>query len=252
MDQPEDIHLEFWTTGVFPVMLFKAFIEKSTGPNSIHCRFVEDKPLPTALRRRTSAQLSIGISSLYYTDFILEGKVNTLYELLLKGLQPIYNILSNGDGKAMADWLKLEDNKYEFTYTGSEKLPLHFAFRSHWSEEEEKAAYEKMMQYIDRYEKKDEQVHEEIQRTPSDKDQIRFFSYDPGNGTWIIQDLLSEITLGISTDYLKYKKDNRVAKPDIMINEDSFNQHFVFDQQWVLDLDPYILDKLAFRIETFC
>jgi hypothetical protein len=33
------------------------------------------------------------------------------------------------------------------------------------------------------------------------------------------------------------KKDFRTAKPNILVNEDKFDEHFVFDQQWVLDLD---------------
>jgi hypothetical protein len=96
-----------------------------------------------------------------------------------------------------------------------------------------------MMEYISKYENKDEITHAEIRRMPSDRDEVRFFLFDTTTRTWIIQDLLSDITLGISIDYHKYKKDERVAKPDILINEDKFNEHFVFDQQWVLTLDEF-------------
>jgi hypothetical protein len=241
MDQPEDIHVEFWTMGIFPIALYKVFIEKAPNSERIRCLFVEGKTLPSVNRRRTSALLCIDIAFSYYRDFILEGKHAALYDFVLKGLQPIYDILSNGDGKAKEDLLKLTDNKYEVTYTGSNNLPLHFSFRSHWNDDEEKTAYEKMIEYIGGYENQDEQIHTEIQNTPSDEAQIRFFSFDPGSGEWIIQDVLSEITLEISTDYLKYKKDNRVAKPDILMNEDKFNEHFVFDQQWVLTLDKFMV-----------
>jgi hypothetical protein len=239
MDQAENIHIEFWTTGIFPIALYKAFLEKASNADGIHSLFLEEKTLPPVQRRKTSALLSIDIAFSFYTDFIAKGKRNALYDLVLKGLQPMYDILSNGEGKAKDELLKLRDNKYEFIYVGSNKLPLHFSFKSHWTEDEESAAYEKMIDYIGSYEKKDELVHAEIENTLSDKDQVRFFSYDPGNGTWIIQDVLSEITLAISTDYQKYKKDDRVAKPDILMNEDKFNEHFVFDQQWVLTLDKF-------------
>ncbi len=239
MDQPENIHIEFWTMGIFPIALYKAFLEKAPNPDGIRPLFVEEKKPPSVQRRRTSSLLSIDITFSYYTDFIAEEKGNALYDLVLKGLQPMYDILSNGDGKAKDELLKLRDNKYEFIYIGSNKIPLLFSFKSHWSEDEERAAYEKMINYIDSYETKDEQVHTEIQNTLSDKDQVRFFSYDPGNDAWIIQDVLSEITHAISLDYLKYKKDNRVAKPDILMNEDKFNEHFVFDQQWILTLNKF-------------
>ncbi|NII29686.1 hypothetical protein HB364_31705 [Pseudoflavitalea sp. X16] len=239
MEQYKNFHVEFWTKGFFPLAFFKGLLEKVLEGTALRYFFVEDKHLPYFVRLKTSAQLSIGLTSQYYTDFIINGDAETLYDLILKGLQPITDFVARMDADRKADWINLRDNKYEFIYECSDKLPLHFSFKSNWSETLEKEAYDRMIAYIHSYENKDEKVHTEIQGTPSDKDQIRFFLYDTGTSGWMIQDLLSDITLNISTGYQKAKKDGRVAKPDILINEDKFNEHFVFDQQWVLTLDKF-------------
>lgn len=239
MEQPQQVHVEFWANGFFPLAFFRALLEKVLEGGPLHYNFLEEKQLPYFVRRRTSAQLSIGLTSQFHIDFIRQGHPDVLYNLLLKGLQPITDFVAGLDESSKADWLKLRDNKYEFIYESSDKLPLHFSYKSHWSDTVEKQAYDRMIEYINNYENKDDKIHAEIQRIPSDKDQIRFFLYDTETDGWIIQDLLSDITLGISTDYHKYKKDDRVAKPDILINEDKFNEHFVFDQQWVLTIDKF-------------
>jgi hypothetical protein len=128
------------------------------------------------------------------------------YDCLLDGTKPIYDILSSGDRKALTDWLKLRDNKYEFTYVGSENLPLQFSFKNHWTDVIERQGYENMIAYITEYENKEGRTHTEIHRTISDKYQMRFFLYNAASQMWTIQHLLSDITLEISARYFSSKK----------------------------------------------
>ena len=116
MEQAQEIHVEFWTKGFFPLAFFKALLEKMLEGGPLHCSFFEEKQLPYFVRLRTSAQLSIGLTSQFHSDFIGQGQPDVLYNLLLQGLQPITDFVAGLDESSKTDWFKLRDNKYEFIY----------------------------------------------------------------------------------------------------------------------------------------
>ena len=78
---------------------------------------------------------------MYFNDFIGKGEPDALYDVLLLALQPITDFVAGLQEDSKANWLKLRDNKSEFFYDGSHNIPLHFSFKSNWSEAIEKEAY---------------------------------------------------------------------------------------------------------------
>ncbi len=239
MDQPEKVHIELWTKGVFPLALFEKLLQKDLESAGYRLHFKEDKSLNWLQQELSDSQLSITLKPLFYKDYIVNGKGNALHALLISSLKPLASFESNLEEDKKRVWLDFNKNKYEFTYESNDVTMLHFPFNNEWNEMQQNVAFDAMIRYIGLYEAKNRDIHADLEKVPTGKDQIWFLLYDQNKVCWSIQDHLADITHRISKDYYQSKNDPRVAKPEILMNEDKFNDYFVWDQQWRLTLERF-------------
>jgi hypothetical protein len=51
MDQSQKVHIEFWTKGLFPIEMYKAFFEKASPAIDVRYRFLDEKDIPSILKQ---------------------------------------------------------------------------------------------------------------------------------------------------------------------------------------------------------
>lgn len=78
------------------------------------------------------------------------------------------------------------------------------------------------------------ELKSEIERAHKMKDRVYYFNYY--DNKWQVIDPITEIAEVINSDY-KQNTDNRVNKPDIILQEDNLNRKYTFGDNWVLQFD---------------
>ena len=74
---------------------------------------------------------------------------------------------------------------------------------------------------------------------------MSFLRYDQGQQTWILIDRLLDASSRLSTAYRSQLDDERLGKPNLIFNEDNYNEYTYFDKQWQLNIEdrPIILPQ---------
>lgn len=78
------------------------------------------------------------------------------------------------------------------------------------------------------------ELKQKIKNTFDEGEGGRFFKYE--NEKWEVIDPLIVMTDSLNSDY-KVKRDSRVHKPHIIVNQSNIFKYFIFDRNWVLAFD---------------
>lgn len=81
------------------------------------------------------------------------------------------------------------------------------------------------------------ELKKSVKQTYSQSNRIKYFLFI--NNKWVISNPLFEVCKEINEEY-KESNDFRIMKPNIIINEDNYNKHFIHDEEWILVFDKLV------------
>jgi hypothetical protein len=181
--------------------------------------------------------LFIKINDAFYKDFLSAQRGELLYDLISNSLTLLWQMFKEIDAK---EDYKLKDasvNKFDILYSAKDQNQLHFSFSFSLIANEEQQSWNQMIDLIKKYETNDEIIYKLVNGIHAQKDNIRFFNYNPNNFQWDILNPLQEETLRLSKEYYDYKKDKRIKKPHLFLTKENYKKHFVWDSdQWILHI----------------
>ena len=165
-------------------------------------------------------------------NFIMEHYANQTidYKNLLGEFQSIFKILSINTDEIIKQKQLFSSVSILYNF---KNLILHFPFN--FLGEKYIAAFENSLNVIfELNTKSSPNLEKQLFKTFDEGNRQRFFSFK--DDYWEIVDPLILITKDLNDKY-REKKDFRIKKPNIIVNEDNIFQYFIFETNWVLIFD---------------
>jgi hypothetical protein len=175
-----------------------------------------------------SSFFKIQVSQSFVMEHYADQTVD--YKNLLKEFQNIFQIISKNSDEIIKQMHSFSSVSVLYKF---KDLILHFPFN--FLGENYITAFENALKLIFLLNRNlTPNIEKQLIKTFDEGNGQRFFSFKKND--WEIIDPLILITKGLNDKY-REKKDSRIKKPHIVVNEDNIFRYFVFETNWVLVFD---------------
>lgn len=113
---------------------------------------------------------------------------------------------------------------------------LHFTYDLCLDREKFLEEWRKMMELIVKTQAHETETLHWLDSIARQKNNVSFLYYDGSSASWKLIERLIEACAQLSADYRSRLDDPRLGKPQIVFNEDNYNEYTYFDSQWELKL----------------